>query len=119
MGEMGRTRYTLDGASSTATHQKKEVRIMAEYIERENAYKLISEQKEKAIGMYSKGRNDGLDIAKSIIHSKEKCPTADVVEVVRCKDCTEWDEKECKCSRWYGFRENDFCSHGVRRSDVE
>lgn len=54
---------------------------MAEYIERENAYKLISEQKEKAIGMYSKGRNDGLDIAKSIIHSKEQCPTADVVEV--------------------------------------
>lgn len=44
-------------------------------------------------------------------------PTADVEEVVRCKDCTEWDEKECECSHWYGFRENDFCSHGVRRSE--
>lgn len=54
---------------------------MAEYIERENAYKLISEQKEKETGMYSIGRNTGLNIAKSIIHSKEQCPSADVVEV--------------------------------------
>ena len=44
-----------------------------------------------------------------------KMPTTDVVEVVRCKDCTEWDEKEQECSHWYGFRENDFCSHGERR----
>lgn len=54
---------------------------MPEYIERENAYKLISEQKEKETGMYSIGRNTGLNIAKSIIHSKEQCPSADVVEV--------------------------------------
>ena len=40
---------------------------------------------------------------------------ADFVEVVRCKDCTEWDEKECECSHWYGFRENDFCSYGEKR----
>ena len=60
---------------------------MPEYIERENAYKLIIEQKEKETGMYSKGRNMGLNIAKSIIHDKERCPTVDVVEVVRCKDC--------------------------------
>ena len=70
---------------------------MPEYIERENAYKLISEQKEKAIGMYSKGRNDGLDIAKSIIHSKEQCPTADVVKVVRCKDCDVPHNKWAGC----------------------
>ena len=43
--------------------------------------------------------------------------TADVVEVVRCKDCTEWDKNECECSHWYGFRENDFCSYGERRTD--
>ena len=45
----------------------------------------------------------------------EDTPTADVVEVIRCKDCTEWDSKECECSHWYGFRENDFCSYGERR----
>lgn len=44
----------------------------------------------------------------------EKQPTADVVEVVRCKDCTEWDKNECECSHWYGFREDDYCSYGAR-----
>lgn len=36
-------------------------------------------------------------------------------EIVRCKDCTEWNETEGECSHWYGFRENDYCSHGERR----
>ena len=44
----------------------------------------------------------------------EKQPTADVVEVVRCKDCTEWDKDEYECSHWYGFREDDYCSYGKR-----
>ena len=44
----------------------------------------------------------------------EKQPTADVVEVVRCKDCTEWDKDEYECSHWYGFREDDYCSYGAR-----
>lgn len=44
-------------------------------------------------------------------------PIADVVPVVRCKNCTEWDEKEQECSHWYGFRENDFCSHGKEKED--
>ena len=38
-------------------------------------------------------------------------------EIVRCKNCTEWDEKEQECSHWYGFRENDFCSHGKEKED--
>ena len=40
---------------------------------------------------------------------------ADVVPVVRCKDCTEWDKDECECSHWYGFKENDYCSYGERK----
>ena len=47
--------------------------------------------------------------------SLRRFPTADVVEVVRCKDCTEWDNDECECSHWYGFKENDFCSYGERK----
>lgn len=47
----------------------------------------------------------------------EDAPTADVVPVVRCENCTEWDEKEQECSHWYGFRENDFCSHGKEKED--
>ena len=59
-------------------------------------------------------------------------PTADVVEVVRCKDCEHWHiegydpilERTCgTCQREYfgdkyGYREadgNDFCSYGERR----
>ena len=45
----------------------------------------------------------------------EKQPTADVVEVVRCKDCTEWDKDEYECSHWYGFCEDDYCSLGARK----
>lgn len=41
--------------------------------------------------------------------------SADVAPVVRCKDCTEWDEISSECSHWYGFRENDFCSYGERK----
>ena len=41
----------------------------------------------------------------------------DVVPVVRCKDCTEWDEDECECSHWYGFKENDYCIYGERKDD--
>ena len=44
----------------------------------------------------------------------EKQPTADVVEVVRCKDCTEWDKDKYECSHWHGFFEDDFCSYGER-----
>ena len=50
-----------------------------------------------------------------IVSLIEKQPTADVVEVVRCKDCTEWDKDEYECSHWYGFREDDYCSYGERK----
>ena len=79
---------------------------MAEYIERENAYKLIKEQKEKETGMYSKGRNTGLNIAKRIIHDKEQCPTADVVKVVRCKNC-----KYAKSYERYDGQTGYYCQH--------
>lgn len=45
-------------------------------------------------------------------------PTADVVEVVQCKDCEFYDEDEKWCRRLGlcgAFNGNDFCSHGERR----
>ena len=45
----------------------------------------------------------------------EQAPTVDAVPVVRCRECTEFDETEHECSHWYGFRENDFCSYGKRK----
>lgn len=76
---------------------------MPEYIEREAVKEHISKLKFHNYG--------------TAILAVMDVPTADVAEVVRCKDCTEWDTKECECSHWYGFRENDFCCHGVRKND--
>lgn len=73
---------------------------MAEYIEREKAFKLIKEQKEKETGAYSKGRNKGLIIAGSIINNKEVLPTADVVEVKHGEWIQEWELEK-------GFEDND------------
>ena len=53
-----------------------------------------------------------------------KQPIADVVEVVRCKDCKYWsgEYRFCKCFGLdsYGssqFYEESFCSYGERESD--
>lgn len=56
-----------------------------------------------------------------VLHKIRNYPTADVVEVVRCKDCKYWETQNggfCKAS--YGLCEinnenNDFCSYGERK----
>lgn len=44
-------------------------------------------------------------------------PTADVVEVVRCKDCKYHAEFSSKCNKLHltPMRPNDYCSYGERR----
>jgi hypothetical protein len=56
----------------------------------------------------------------------EDAPTIDAVEVVRCKDCEEyipWLEGDYICGRigsYFGnTKPNDFCSRGVRKTDME
>lgn len=47
-----------------------------------------------------------------------KIPTADVVEVVRCKDCKNYKGEEYNC--WVmrtKMKSSDFCSYGERKSD--
>jgi hypothetical protein len=56
-------------------------------------------------------------------HENEKCPNflnkANLVEVVRCKDCKHLMFSDCygECSRAYlGIvSPNDYCSHGERK----
>lgn len=51
--------------------------------------------------------------------------TVDAVEVVRCKDCKQWDKETGWCNQhssfiddsWEMFDENDFCSYGDRKED--
>ena len=44
-------------------------------------------------------------------------PTADVVELVRCKDCKWWDGNDCKARDIDVVDVDDFCSYGERRSE--
>ena len=49
----------------------------------------------------------------------EGISTADVVEVVRCKDCKHADKyHHCDKVSWWN-NEDDFCSRGERREDGE
>ena len=54
----------------------------------------------------------------------ENEPTADVVEVVRCKDCVYWEQatdNSGNCNRAFEITayEGDYCSYGERREDDE
>lgn len=56
----------------------------------------------------------GLHRAKTFIRS---LPSAEAVEVVRCKDCIHWaDAEDYDCEIHSGaWGEEDFCSYGERR----
>ena len=55
------------------------------------------------------------DVGKMV----ELLPTADVVEVVRCKDCKFFcREYRCYCGEFGGIvTEEDFCSRGERKTN--
>lgn len=103
---------------------------MAEYIDRkvtENAIREI---------MPTISTPDGADIRDDLIlAAQEMCvdvlkavsdiPAADVVEVVRCKDCKFCDDAYCNDGRklkdlyycnWFGsvVEKDDFCSYGAK-----
>jgi hypothetical protein len=65
---------------------------------------------------------DDLTYKASVKRVLIQAPTADVVEVVRCKDCEYYEPHGngkfglCKCKKCKGIRsENDYCSNGVKR----
>lgn len=57
----------------------------------------------------------------STLHLLAKMPTADVVEVVRCKNCKHighelrFRKYSCKLYQMPYCSENDFCSYGKRK----
>ena len=78
---------------------------MAEYIKRVDALKVLHGD---AVAKYPASFSLGLAAAADEV---QKIPAADVVEVVRCKDCKH-RESDSLCE-YYG--DNDFCSRGERR----
>lgn len=101
---------------------------MAEYIEREatidaiegTTWYHISCQKNLVEGAACEA--DALYKATDIYNVIRSAPIADVVEVVRCKDCLYATERygHLTCINGISYRNHwnnpdDFCNHGVRR----
>lgn len=92
---------------------------MAEYIERDEAIRKTLEACVKVVG-------HGISqiAAVDIVEIMESIPTADVVEVVRCKDCIFYFPPFCnrpknKPCQTHAIMPNDFCSYGERREGNE
>ena len=89
---------------------------MARYIEEENLIEEIM-----SLRIYVSGKDVFPDVAKeSVLRIIKEQPTADVMEVVRCKDCVYFHKKvgigfgQCSNSKLLPYPE-DFCSYGERK----
>lgn len=87
---------------------------MSDYIKREDAVRAVVDAKtgkDKTI--------DGTRQVTDCLRRIKAIPSADVVEVVRCKDCEYWDDHE-RCDFWSSImtphypEKNDYCSYGER-----
>ena len=61
----------------------------------------------------------GKDVLDALLDCMERIAKqdgADVVEVVRCKDCIYWDKEFCMISG-IDRVETDYCSQGQRKED--
>ena len=95
---------------------------MAKYIEREAAVTAVLELANSIAGLgASNAPVLALTCAAVMVH--DIAPVADLVEVVRCKDCkystkldNEYGHNGVECALFCeDFGENDFCSYGERR----
>ena len=92
---------------------------MAEYIEREALIKEIRKAfaLEWEVPCSSKDRIIQEAVSK-VYDLIRKQPTADVVEVVRCKDCKHFIAGVCIFNMGMNFCiKDDFCSYGEKRGD--
>lgn len=94
-----------------------------EYIEREKARELIDNYGKNAVDL-GRWSLDPVDDIIALAKGVDKIPTADVVEVVRCKDCVLRNTADCamyyicECGAQYSWETgNDFCSFGKRKED--
>ena len=82
---------------------------MTEYIDRQAVMAELEKEVELA---------DDWKTAHEIANVVKYFPSADVVEVVRCKDCKFWSHNVNYSYHWCGGRLvnlDDYCSNGVRK----
>jgi len=84
---------------------------MSDYIKREDAIDWIKSEREENSAY---GEAEGLKIAEQLVKGM---PSADVVEVVRCKDCIHYDEHtRWQCDKFgQSVNADDYCSYGERK----
>jgi hypothetical protein len=91
---------------------------MSDLISRQAAIVNIKKNELMDLDEYRRWYNHGLlDAEISILD----LPSADVVEVVRCRDCIRYDTHDKRCKYWnhgVGVDLNGFCSKGERRNDA-
>ena len=102
---------------------------MNDYIKREDALDSIEKYEPTYkfnMSEREQGYNNGLEISACAISN---LPSADVVEVVRCKDCEFWNKDENVlnnrgiCDEWSDYEggisrytgSDDYCSYGERK----
>lgn len=95
---------------------------MAEYINRKAAFDAITDLAGKA---QTRSAYEAVWKSARVL---EKMPAADVVPVVRCKDCIHYDLGVClkiysdgnvQKDSWQSRNPNDFCSYGERKDGGE
>lgn len=90
------------------------------YIEREAYSKALKDLISDSDGRtnYEKGYIAGLATANGILLDENQTPTADVVEVVHCKNCKCFEKFQAGhyCNRFGGIvTKEDYCSRGERK----
>ena len=89
---------------------------MSEYIERKAVINKVNE----IPAHFDNGDiRYGIELA---IQTIKDTPTADVVEVVRCKDCRHYVAESCtrdikSRTNMFYMRADDFCSYGERKDE--
>ena len=95
---------------------------MAEYIEREPLLEILEGLYDHHLTM---GNYSADSATQDCIEAVINAPTADVVPVVRCKDCKHFrlyngfKRGECRlfCELISSMQINDYCSYGERRCE--
>lgn len=84
----------------------------ADYISREAALELIDNAP-----IIAGNENETLISAPKLSDKVYCLPAADVVEVVRCKDCINWNGNDCITMHGLSApRPDDYCSRGEKNS---
>ena len=99
--------------ATTAVQRWIKSKTMAdEYIRKADAIRWVKTE----CNPYGKPTLD-FESGKKVIEHLERMPSADVVQVVRCKDCEYFDIRHWCNLNENDFNPDDFCSYGERREE--